>query len=229
MSVEFRDTDPSTTQEGQYNPILVLVLYQNEANAGLCTLGDSESGSGLISRVDAVNDDACCEQNGDNVCTGGEPEVCDAECAAEFLPYWHQCLDRVSSLGGEMRPFNTLHVACTDGLPQVEMLALHRDVTEMEDSPECTINTSAVVPMTEAKQNARLPTCETDTYVFLAPSSSLPGLNHARQTFVSCVPKRIRVITAAISPAQNRPAAGTVTRAATTDCSQKKDTLEARL
>ena len=140
-----------------------LVLYQNAANAGLCTPGDSASGSGLISRVDAVND-ACCEQNGHNVCTQGEPEVCDAECAAEFLPYWHQCLDRVSTLGGEMRPFNTLHEACTDGLPQVEVMALYRDVTEMEDSPECTINTSAVVSMTEAKQNARLPTCETDTF-----------------------------------------------------------------
>ena len=135
-----------------------LVLFQNAASTGLC-----DSGSGLISRVDAVNG-ACCEQNGHNVCTGGEPAVCDAECAAEFLPYWHQCLDRASTLGGEMHPFNTLHSACTDGLPQAEVMALYRDVTEMEDSPECTIDTSNVVPMTEAKQNAILPTCETDTF-----------------------------------------------------------------
>eukprot|EP01052_Picozoa_sp_SAG31_P007415 SAG31_NODE_354_length_17223_cov_18.708771_1_plen_576_part_00 len=140
-----------------------MLLYQSAAGAGLCAEADVALSDGLVSRVEEVNE-ACCEQGGQNVCTGGEPPVCDAECAATFLPYWHQCLDRDSTLGGGMHPFQTLHEACTDRLPHDEVMALYRDVTEMEDSPECTIDTSQVVSMTQAKLNAVLPTCQTDAF-----------------------------------------------------------------
>jgi hypothetical protein len=66
-----------------------------------------------------------------------------ADCALEFLPYWHECLDEKSTLGGEMHQFVALYAACTDELPASESLLLYRDVNEMEESPECRINQGA--------------------------------------------------------------------------------------
>ena len=76
-------------------------------------------------RVDTVQA-ACCEQDGVNTCASGAPQRCDAECAAEFLPYWHQCLSERSVVGGEMHQFTVLYTACTDELPEEESLVLYQ-------------------------------------------------------------------------------------------------------
>ena len=60
-----------------------LVLYERAENTGACS---SETDVTVLqTRVDQVNR-ACCEQNGQNVCTNGAPGTCDSECAGVFLP-----------------------------------------------------------------------------------------------------------------------------------------------
>jgi hypothetical protein len=58
-----------------------LILYDRAADEGSCTSTDETH---LQSRVNRVNE-ACCEANGVNICTGGAPTTCDAVCANEFV------------------------------------------------------------------------------------------------------------------------------------------------
>jgi hypothetical protein len=138
-----------------------LVLYERASTAGSCGADDTA----LKARVDAVNT-ACCEQDGINVCaeTGGAPMKCDAECAAEFLPYFDECLDDRSMIGGEMHQFTVLFTQCTDQLPESESLILYQDVISMDDSGECRIDTSLVISRAEAKKRQIIPVCETDAF-----------------------------------------------------------------
>ena len=137
-----------------------LVLYERAESAGSCTAG---AAVGLQSRVDAVNT-GCCEQNGTNVCANGEPQTCDAECAAEFLPYWEECLDERAVIGGEMHGFTVLYTACTDHLPVSESLKLYQDIISLDDSPECSVDTSMVISRRQAKLNAVQPACDHDAF-----------------------------------------------------------------
>jgi hypothetical protein len=104
---------------------------------------------------------------------------------AEFLPYWHQCLDARAAIGGEMHQFTVLYTACTDDLPEEESLALYRDVTTMDDSRDCRIDTSLVVSRALAKQMKIKPICETDAIPgppispFAFPSMPNPKLHPA--------------------------------------------------
>eukprot|EP01052_Picozoa_sp_SAG31_P011857 SAG31_NODE_682_length_12841_cov_13.637655_2_plen_744_part_00 len=141
-----------------------LVLYEHGVAGHSCTDGGSSVDPALQTRVDAVNS-ACCEQRGRNVCTNGVPQTCDAECAAEFLPFWHLCLDqRRGAIGGDMHVFTVLYTACTDGLPQEESMLLYRDVTAMDDSPECVLDSSLLLSRSVAKRRQVRPTCETDAF-----------------------------------------------------------------
>jgi hypothetical protein len=84
--------------------------------------------------------------------------------SAEFLPYWEECLDDRSKIGGEMHQFTVLFTACTDDLPEAESLALYRDVTAQDDSDECTVDTSLVISRSKAKQLKIKPTCDHDAF-----------------------------------------------------------------
>jgi hypothetical protein len=139
-----------------------LVLYEH-ADAGSCTDSGSAISGGLQTRVDAVTA-ACCEQDGINTCTSGAPATCDAECAAEFLPYFEECLGEQSVIGGDMHQFTLLYTACTDGLPDAESLALYRDVTSLDDSPECTVDTTLIVSRAAAKASKIKPICDHDAF-----------------------------------------------------------------
>ena len=63
-----------------------------------------------------------------------------------------------------MNQFTVLYTACTDDLPEEESLALYQDVTTMDDSRECQIDTSLVVSRAVAKQQKIKPTCEADAF-----------------------------------------------------------------
>jgi hypothetical protein len=57
-----------------------LVLYERASSAGSCVTPSDDVSSALQSRVDTVNQ-ACCEEDGVNICTsGGPPTTCDAVC-----------------------------------------------------------------------------------------------------------------------------------------------------
>jgi hypothetical protein len=140
-----------------------LVLYQKGVEAGSCIEAAGEPSPALKARIDAVNR-ACCEQDSVNTCTSGAPQTCEAECALEFLPYWKQCLNERSAIGGEMNQFTKLFTACTDDLPESEKLNLYEDVTSLDDSPECDIDITMVISRGEAKARDIKPTCETDAF-----------------------------------------------------------------
>jgi hypothetical protein len=162
------DTFPSFKASGlvQFSDACrqTLVLFERGVAGASCT-SEGDDNLALKVRVDAVNQ-ACCEQNNENVCTSGSPQTCDAECAAEFLPYWHFCLDpdRVGIIGGDMHVFTLLYTACTDGLPEEESLMLYRDVTEMADSSICRLDTTLIISRAEAKQRKIKPICEADAF-----------------------------------------------------------------
>ena len=84
--------------------------------------------------------------------------------SAEFLPYWEECLDDRSKIGGEMHQFTVLFTACTDDLPEAESLALYRDVTAQDDSDECAVDTSLVISRSKAKQLKIKPACDHDAF-----------------------------------------------------------------
>jgi hypothetical protein len=125
--------------------------------------GDAElcNGDALEKRVAAINS-ACCEEGGVNVCAEGTPNQCDTECATTFIPYYEQCLDGRSVTGVGMQPFVKMHLECGEQLPPAEVALLYDDVVSKIDNPACTIDTSGIVTMTEAK--AGPPVCETDAF-----------------------------------------------------------------
>jgi hypothetical protein len=118
------------------------------------------------------------------------PQSCDAECAAEFLPYWHQCLDeRNGAIGGDMHVFTLLYTACTDELPEAESLLLYRDVTEMDDSPECRLDTSLIVSRAEAKQRKIKPVCEVDSFPQACDTFISAGLKSCKVDYCEACPE----------------------------------------
>jgi hypothetical protein len=69
-----------------------------------------------------------------------------------------------------MHVFTVLYTACTDSLPEAESLLLYREVTEMDENPRCTVDTSLIISRAEAKQRKIVPTCEVDAFPSLCDS-----------------------------------------------------------
>ena len=63
-----------------------------------------------------------------------------------------------------MHVFTVLYTACTTGLPPAESLLLYRDVTELDDSPECLLDTSLILSRAVAKRRNVRPTCGADAF-----------------------------------------------------------------
>ena len=111
---------------------------------GGCT-DQSLPGGQLPSMVEQV-DQACCNQNGANVCVDTSlPQTCDIECAQVFLPYRQQCLSQQPELFGE------LHQACTEHLPAEDVRALMSQVALRAAEPQCTIDTSQIRTLRDVK------------------------------------------------------------------------------
>eukprot|EP01050_Picozoa_sp_SAG11_P027456 SAG11_NODE_6963_length_1218_cov_1.490617_1_plen_276_part_00 len=113
----------------------------------------------LQQRVANINS-ACCELNGANICTGGAPDRCDAECAMVFVPYFDQCIDGRSAADPAMLPFVQLHDSCTL-MPPEEVQLLYNDIILKIMEPACTIDTATIRSLHDSK--AGPPPCDTDT------------------------------------------------------------------
>lgn len=59
------------------------------------TSAQSDCQPSLVQRVTAVNLECCNDKTED--CSSGAPAICDAGCAAVFLPFWHDCEALVGS------------------------------------------------------------------------------------------------------------------------------------
>eukprot|EP01052_Picozoa_sp_SAG31_P025668 SAG31_NODE_2264_length_6057_cov_6.828634_2_plen_781_part_00 len=163
-----------------------LTLFESARRAGPCDSGSTNDA--LQSRVDAINQ-ACCEQQGVNTCVGGAPQVCDAECAMEFLPYWHDCLSLRTRAGDAMQQFTLLFTACTDDLSESEVMELYRDVTVLDDARECFINTSMILSRTEAKQAATRPPCDHNAFGAVCDGMISSGFKSCAEDYCELCPE----------------------------------------
>ena len=113
----------------------------------------------------------CCNQNGNNVCTeGGGPDFCDASCALAFIPYYVDCIEQStagvlapgsSSSPEDVRVFALLFLQCTQHMPANETGVLLSLVKDRDEEPTCTIDTSSILTLSQAKTGP--PPCESDT------------------------------------------------------------------
>eukprot|EP01050_Picozoa_sp_SAG11_P015734 SAG11_NODE_2074_length_3858_cov_4.261772_1_plen_772_part_00 len=134
----------------------VHLLYERGSREGSPCARTHDEVEGLPSLVERMNE-ACCAQEGENVCNSAEgPTACDAECAEVFLPFFSTCMSGPSAdgLSAEMEMFIQLNERCTEELPAADVAIMLSNVEAFSENPNCFINTSAIITRTDAKDGA---------------------------------------------------------------------------